>query len=163
MTHIKCLLLLAFAIFGVSCQTVPSAPPKQMQIRTTAYTHTEADHVSYGKQTASGTKLKNAREYTSAACDWSFLPVGTVFTIKGHPSKYVIDDYGSALVGTQTIDIYCPSKYEMNRWGVKIVDIDIVNVGDYQKSLAILRPRTKYPHVRNMVSQLEKEHEVRSL
>ena len=78
-------------------------------VRTTAYTHSESDHIIYGARTAVGTNLKygNVR---SAAADWSVFPVGTIFQIEGLPYVYQVDDYGSALVGTNTIDLYKPDK-----------------------------------------------------
>ncbi len=150
------LLLCAVVIGATSCQTHPhyEYPTK---VRTTAYTHTESDHVKYGRQTAIGTQLKRKVEYSSAACDWSFLPVGTTFTIAGDPHKYVIDDYGSALVGTQTIDIYCPSRRLMNEWGVKLVDINVEDMGDYQRSLLVLQDRSKYPHIRQMIASIKQK------
>ena len=53
----------------------------------------------------------------SAAADWSRYPVGTRFRIVGKPYEYVIDDYGSALVGTDTIDLYKPSGGPHGRLG----------------------------------------------
>lgn len=149
-------LLVASLFCGTSCQSTTQAI-KKFTIRTTAYTHNESDHIKYGRQTAIGTILKNKVEYTSAASDWSFLPVGTVFRIEGDARKYVIDDYGSALVGTKTIDIYQPSRRDMNRWGVRFVDIKIESMGDYSKSLAVLRDRCRYPHVRQMVAGIQRK------
>ena len=40
-------------------------------VRTTAYTHSEADHLKYGNKTALGTVLRNTPEYHSVAADWS--------------------------------------------------------------------------------------------
>ena len=77
-------------------------------VRTTAYTHSERDHLAYGPRNAVGTALKYTSSVRSAAADWSVYPLGTTFRIKGQPYLYVVDDYGSALVGTGTIDIYQP-------------------------------------------------------
>lgn len=124
-------------------------------IRTTAYTHSEADHIKYGARTAAGTPLKYG-QLRSAAADWSVYPVGTVFQIEGDKSMYIVDDYGSALVGTRTIDLYRPSNYQMNLWGVRKVNIRILKWGSVTRSLAILRPRqSKAPHIRQMVSRLQ--------
>lgn len=124
-------------------------------IRTTAYTHSEADHIKYGSRTASGTALKYG-QLRSAAADWSVYPVGTVFQIEGDKALYIVDDYGSALVGTRTIDLYKPSSYSMNLWGVRKVSIRILKWGSFEKSLAILKPRkSKASHVREMVTRLE--------
>ena len=56
---------------------------------------------------------------------------------------YVIDDYGSALVGTNTIDLYKTNRLAMRRWGVRRVDIDILEWGSKQQSLKVLAPRAK--------------------
>ena len=61
----------------------------------------------------------------SAAADWSVYPVGTIFQIEGLPYVYQVDDYGSALVGTNTIDLYKPDKATMNAWGVRNVNIRV--------------------------------------
>ena len=45
----------------------------------------------------------------------------------------MIDDYGTALVGTNTIDLYKPTKLQMKRWGVRNVDIDILEWGSEEK------------------------------
>jgi len=131
-----------------------SSDDKRLNVRTTAYTHSEADHLKYGRKTAIGTTLKRSSSYTSAAADWSRYPVGTTFRMKGSRTKYVIDDYGSALVGTGTIDIYHTSKSAMNNWGVRHVDIEILKWGDYEKSRQILSQRTKYKHCRQMYAAI---------
>lgn len=123
-------------------------------VRTTAYTHSESDHIKYGARTAAGTGLKYG-QVRSAAADWSIYPVGTVFQIEGDSALYIVDDYGSALVGTRTIDLYKPSQSAMHRWGVRRVNIRIVKWGSVAKSLAILKPRQhKAPHIREMVGRL---------
>lgn len=95
-------------------------------VRTTAYTHEEADHAAYGRSTAIGTTLRCSRTYTSAAADWSRFPLGTKFQIVGEPTIYVIDDCGGALWGTDTIDIYRPNLAAMNAWGTRHVEIKIL-------------------------------------
>ena len=125
-------------------------------VRTTAYTHSEADHLQYGARTAAGTRLLHG-QVRSAAADWSVFPVGTVFQISGDSNVYVVDDYGSALVGTRTIDLYKPTASSMNLWGTRTVNIRILKWGSYTKSLAILKPRApKASHVREMISRLIK-------
>ena len=90
----------------------------------------------------------------SAAADWSLFPYGTLFKIKGDNSTYQIDDYGSALVGTSTIDLYQPSKKAMRAWGLRKVDIQILRWGSYQKSLSIMEKRTRASHVNTMVAAI---------
>jgi 3D (Asp-Asp-Asp) domain-containing protein len=122
-------------------------------VRTTAYTHTESDHIQYGARTAVGTGLRHGM-VRSAAADWSVYPVGTIFQIEGTPYIYQVDDYGSALVGTNTIDIYQPSKAHMKAWGVR--NIRVLKWGSFSKSLAIMKPRAHHPHVKRMVSRIER-------
>lgn len=124
-------------------------------VRTTAYTHSEADHIQYGARSAVGTPLR-AGQIRSAAADWSIYPLGTVFQIQGDPSVYVVDDYGSALVGTRTIDLYQPTASLMNRWGTRKVNIRVLRWGSPAKSLAVLKPRAyKASHVREMISRIQ--------
>ena len=126
-------------------------------VRTTAYTHTEADHIEHGRQTAAGGTLKYGKNYSSAAADWSKYPLGTKFKIDGMDTVFVVDDYGRALVGTETIDIYKPSRSAMNDWGVRNVDIKIIEEGDFEKSREILAQRTQFAHVRKMLTSINQE------
>ncbi len=126
-------------------------------VRTTAYTCSEADHIQYGSKNAAGTYLRYSDKVRSAAADWSFYPVGTVFRVKGMPHLYVIDDYGSALTGTGTIDMYKPSRAVMNQWGRRNVEISIVQWGSFERSAEILKDRVKYPHCRQMLSNITRQ------
>jgi hypothetical protein len=92
----------------------------------------------------------------SAASDWSRFPLGTRFQIVGTSDRYVIDDYGGALVGTNTIDLYKTSRAAMRRWGVRRVDIDILEWGSKEQSLKVLAPRRKHRIIRRMIAGLEK-------
>lgn len=153
-------LLLCLASVGlISCAGSTLATRKGTRIssvRTTAYTHTESDHIVYGKATAIGSDLKFGR-VRSAAADWSVYPVGTIFQIEGTPYIYQVDDYGSALVGTNTIDLYKPSKTEMKQWGVRNVNIRVLRWGSFSKSLSILKPRAHWEHVDKMAERIEKQ------
>lgn len=143
----------------------PEAPPAivgnrtgsrgVLSVRTTAYCHSESDHVAFGHLSAVGRPLRAGLVH-SAAADWSRFPLGTRFRIKGQPGVlYEVDDYGSALVGSNTIDIYCPSKSAMYRWGVRNVDIEVVSWGSFTESLALMNEHSNYPHVRQMVRDLQ--------
>ena len=68
---------------------------------------------------------------------------------------YQVDDYGFALSGTNTIDLYKPSREEMNAWGVRGVTIENLQWGDPKQSLAILRQRSRYRHVQRMIAEME--------
>lgn len=126
------------------------------RVRTTAYTHTESDHLVYGRRSAAGTPLRHGK-VTSAAADWSRFPVGTRFRVNQTGRVYEVDDYGSALVGTDTIDLYTPTRRDMNRWGARHVDIEILRWGDFEESRKILEPRSGHRHVRGMLSQMPTE------
>ena len=124
------------------------------KVRTTAYSHTEADHIKYGELSAMGKPLRFGM-VRSAAADWSRYPVGTRFRIVGKPYEYVIDDYGSALVGTDTIDLYKPSGDRMDDWGAREVEIEVIAWGSFGKSLEILEPRKEFgAHVKQMIDAI---------
>ena len=123
-------------------------------VRTTAYTCSEDDHLIYGSKNATGTQLRYTNKVRSAAADWSFYPVGTTFRIKGLPYLYVVDDYGSALTGTGTIDLYKPSKDVMNLWGHRNVEINVVQWGSFVRSATVLRQRDKFGHCKQMLTNI---------
>src|SRR2546430_9366873 len=98
-------------------------------VRTTAYAHTERG----GRRNAVGVRLSGAN-VMSAAADWSHFPLGTRFQIVGTADRYVIDDYGGALIGTNTIDLYKTSRVAMRQWGVRHVAIDVIRLGSNWRS-----------------------------
>jgi 3D (Asp-Asp-Asp) domain-containing protein len=119
-------------------------------VRTTAYCGSEGS----GKHNATGEYL-SGRHVRSAASDWSRYPLGTRFRVVGMDDEYVIDDYGTALIGTNTIDLYKPSRAEMRTWGVRHVDIDVLQWGSHEQSLKVLRPRKRSGMVRRMIASIE--------
>jgi len=126
----------------------------QMTVRTTAYTHSEADHLIYGRNSAVGTPLKFGT-VRSAAADWSRYPVGTRFRIQGQPDViYEVDDYGSALVGTNTLDLYYPTRGMMNAWGARNVGIEVLEWGCFQRSAELMKDRVHFGHVRRMFNDI---------
>jgi 3D (Asp-Asp-Asp) domain-containing protein len=186
-------------------------------VRTTAYTHTESDHLPYGNKNALGGKLHAATgairraEYTpravavsgddpadyrrasysgpalekfslketkttklvktkhgtqkvvvtrkpqigSAAADWSRWPAGTVFRLISTGQVYRVEDYGWALAGRNTIDLYMPSRSTMNSWGAREENIQILQWGDPNESLRLLQAHQGYRHIRRMVLELQ--------
>lgn len=173
----------------------PLAKTAFQNVRTTAYTHTEADHRQYGNLTALGTELHAAsrptvpraipigasenaagyqsvayvtrsqpflasnyaseQTYGSAAADWSRWPAGTIFRIVSTGQLYRVEDYGWALAGRNTIDLYMQTPRDMNGWGVRQEEIEIVQWGDARASLRKLAPHTKFRHIKRMVLELE--------
>ena len=198
----------------------PLAKRDFQNVRTTAYTHTESDHLPYGNHNALGGKLHAATgairraEYTpraiavsgdspadyrrasysgaalekfslketkttklvktkhgtkkvvvtskpqigSAAADWSRWPAGTVFRLISTGQVFRVDDYGWALAGRNTIDLYMATPNEMNAWGARSEPIEILRWGDPQQSLRFLQSHQGYRHIRRMVLELEGNH-----
>jgi 3D (Asp-Asp-Asp) domain-containing protein len=163
-TFQKVVVLGALACVAVSCESPQSVQGPQMRpatitgarrianVRTTAYTHTETG----GRRNAIGVRLSGAN-VLSAAADWSRFPLGTRFQIVGTSDRYVIDDYGGALIGTNTIDLYKTSRGAMRQWGVRHVDIDIIEWGSKQQSLKVLEPRKRNRLIRRMIAGLEQQ------
>lgn len=226
------------AVFLCSCGTAPSsrALPAYEQplaktdfqhIRTTAYTHTEADHTQYGARNALGGELhaaspairraenairpistdsddqfdyqrvaysdsphqpfsldepratttttrvtktrvtkttkgkhaatvaKKSPKIGSAAADWARWPAGTTFRLLSTGQIYRVDDYGWALSGRNTIDLYMSTPREMNTWGAREEPIQILQWGDPAESLRLLAPRQTHKHIRRMVLELQ--------
>src|SRR5438445_10511375 len=126
-------------------------------VRTTAYTRIEKG----GRRNALG-KYLSGHHVMSAASDWSRFPLGTRFRIVDTKEEFIIDDYGPALIGTSTIDLYKPTNLEMKRWGVRNVDIDILQWGSEEQSLKVLGPRSKHQTPRRMIAALQKKNVVRA-
>ena len=195
----------------------PLAKRDFQNVRTTAYTHTESDHLAYGNRTALGgrlhaatgairraeyapravavsgddpadyrrasysgaalekfslketktTKLVKTKKGTkrvvvtskpqigSAAADWSRWPAGTVFRLISTGQVYRVEDYGWALAGRNTIDLYMPSRGAMNSWGAREENIQILQWGDPNESLRLLQAHQGYRHIRRMVLELQ--------
>jgi 3D (Asp-Asp-Asp) domain-containing protein len=155
------LLTAMVAVFLTGCASrplpkyePPIAKTEYQTVRTTAYTHTEADHVKYANRNALGTTL-SCGTVRSAAADWSRWPAGTVFKIVQTGETYCVDDYGWALSGRNTIDLYKPTRYDMNSWGTRVVTIQVLQWGDVNYSYKVLKPRAKFPHVKRMVKEIE--------
>jgi 3D (Asp-Asp-Asp) domain-containing protein len=228
--HLLLLCASIGALFLGACESTPtkrtSALPKYepplakrdfQNVRTTAYTHTESDHLAYGNHTALGGRLHAATgavrraEYTpravpvsgddpadyrrasysgpalerfslketkttkvvktkhgtkrvtvtnkpqigSAAADWSRWPAGTVFRLISTGQVFRVEDYGWALAGRNTIDLYMPSRGAMNSWGAREENIQILQWGDPNHSLALLQGHQGYRHIRRMVLELQ--------
>lgn len=211
----------------------PLAKTNFQQVRTTAYTHTEADHRQYSNRNALGGELhaagpaihraelvtsatlayeapraipvdengsyspplkrfsmeerepvtpgpKRARRPTrvvkpprnarravavvrqpqigSAAADWSRWPAGTVFRLLSTGQNYRVEDYGWALSGRNTIDLYMANRREMDNWGARQETIEVLKWGDPEESLRFLRRHQDYRHIKRMVLELEGRH-----
>ena len=133
----------------------PIARTRFQTVRTTAYTHSERDHRRYGALTALGTPLRYNKTH-SAAADWARWPAGTIFRIQETGELCQVDDYGWALAGTNTIDLYKPSKWDMCRWGVRRVHIEVLEWGDPWASYRKLKPVRSCRHIKRMMWEIKK-------
>jgi len=149
-----CLLLLLAGCAAPTTNNAAHVAGLSRIVRTTAYTSAEAG----GRHDGCGGYLHcSGVPVHSAAADWSRYPVGTEFRIVETGEVCQIDDYGSALVGTDTIDLYKDSRHQMNNWGVRMVHIEIMEWGSSRRSLEILSPRARNSHVRRMVVALRQQ------
>ncbi len=156
----KCLNLIlagvaASLVVGCATQKPALTSAQRIQrVRTTAYTH--AERGGGGPRNALGNRL-SGQHVMSAASDWSRFPLGTHFRIADTNEEYIIDDYGTALIGTDTIDLYKANRLAMKHWGVRHVDIAILEWGSEEESLKVLGPRCKHRCVQRMIAGLEKK------
>lgn len=130
---------------------------RRRHVRTTSYSHMEFEKGCYGLKSAGGSKLVYTNKKRSAAADWSVYPLGTKFMIKGLPYVYEVNDYGFALVGTNTIDLFKPNLSLMRKWGTQKVEIIVVQWGSYEKSRKLLAGRRSYKHCRKMYNAIVKK------
>ena len=234
------IILLSGCETGGSARALPAyeapiAKAEFQHVRTTAYTHTEADHTQYGARNALGGQLrpagpafrsaenvrragaisdsddvdvinisssdvklekfsmdkpkKTTRATTtttvtttrvakakpvitrggkravaattslprigSAAADWSRWPMGTTFRLLSTGQMYRVEDYGWALSGRNTIDLYMANQRDMNAWGARQEPIQVLHWGDPQESLQFLRGHQDYKHIKRMVLELQ--------
>ena len=102
--------------------------------------------------------VSKAPQIGSAAADWSRWPAGTVFRLLSTGQNYRVEDYGWALAGRNTIDLYMPNQREMNSWGAREETIEVLKWGDPQESLQFLQRHQDYRHIKRMVLELEGRH-----
>jgi 3D (Asp-Asp-Asp) domain-containing protein len=131
-----------------------SAKPKKVPVTATAYSSGAKCNGAWAQRNAIGGRLQSG-QVNSAAADWSRFQVGTKFRVVETGKVYVVDDYGSAMVGKDKVDLFHTSYRDVYRWGVRQVNLEIIEWGCPDKSLAILKPRARAPHVRRMVQALQ--------
>jgi 3D (Asp-Asp-Asp) domain-containing protein len=153
------LLIGSLSLFASGCATTgrPTAAPtkpKTVPVTATAYSSGAKCNGAWAHRNAIGGRLKSGA-VNSAATDWSRIPLGTKFRVVETGKVYVVDDYGSAMVGKDKVDLFHTSYRDVYRWGVRQVTLEIIEWGCPDKSLAVLKPRTRAPHVRRMVESLK--------
>jgi 3D (Asp-Asp-Asp) domain-containing protein len=154
----RCVVVFLVLCWITACGRRPSPAPvplATLSVRTTAYTHQEKTQQKWGLVTASGAPLQATAAHNSAAADWSRFPVGTVFRIPGHPERFVIEDYGKALVGEDAIDIYRAEPDAVAGWGTRQLDVEVLEWGSLERSRDILKTRLHVPYCRSMYEAIE--------
>jgi 3D (Asp-Asp-Asp) domain-containing protein len=150
--------ILAGLILG-GCSTVDAkrsaSRPDWLCVRSTAYTHSEPG----GGRNAVGTRLRFGGEVSSAAADWSWLPLGTRFRVQETGRSYVVEDYGSGLVGKKTVDLYVPNESMMRGWGLRWVTVEILEWGSPAMSRMLLERRRDARPVRQMLAAMDQQKE----
>jgi 3D (Asp-Asp-Asp) domain-containing protein len=136
-------------------------PRKTTRAKTTTVTTTR---VSKTTTTVKGAKRavavsKSPPLIGSAAADWSRWPVGTTFRLLSTGQMYRVEDYGWALSGRNTIDLYMSNRNEMNQWGARQEPIQVLHWGDPRESLQLLQSHAEHKHIKRMVLELEGRNE----
>ena len=140
---------------GITVSPHTAQADKFVRAKASAYAAGSADNGQWAGRTAIGTPLRSGA-INSAAADWSKFPLGTKFRVVETAKVYLVDDYGSAMVGKVKVDLFTPSTKQMDRWGVRNVTLEILEWGNREKSLALLSSRaaSRYSHIRKMVASL---------
>jgi 3D (Asp-Asp-Asp) domain-containing protein len=128
--------------------------PFSMEERRTV-THTTKRAAKPSRNAKRAVAVPKPPQIGSAAADWSRWPAGTVFRLLSTGQNYRVEDYGWALSGRNTIDLYMPNQREMNSWGARQETIEILKWGDPQESLQFLQRHQDYRHIKRMVLELE--------
>jgi len=151
-------------------RAIPVGDPSGCEVRRAAYTPQLEPFSMDGTRRSTRTAKRPAKtprnvkravavskppQIGSAAADWSRWPAGTVFRVLSTGQNYRVEDYGWALSGRNTIDLYMPNQREMNSWGARQEAIEILKWGDPQESLQFLRRHQDYRHIKRMVLELE--------
>ena len=138
-------------------EAAPSSPelqPFSME-ETRTVTRTSKRAAKTPRSVKRAVAISRPPQIGSAAADWSRWPAGTVFRLLSTGQNYRVEDYGWALSGRNTIDLYMANQREMNSWGAREEAIEILQWGDPQESLQFLRRHQDYRHIKRMVLELE--------
>jgi 3D (Asp-Asp-Asp) domain-containing protein len=147
-----------FLMNDEEAKSKPVARKASAVTTTTTTTTTRTVKIVRGKRVVVRAKPEPPK-IGSAAADWSRWPVGTTFRLLSTGQTYRVDDYGWALAGRNTIDLYMATPAEMNAWGARQEPIQILRWGDSEESLRLLQPHQDYKHIRRMVLELEGNEE----
>jgi 3D (Asp-Asp-Asp) domain-containing protein len=138
--------------------SMDEAKPEVRKATTVTTTTTRTVKIVRGKRVVVKTRVQPPK-IGSAAADWSRWPAGTTFRLLSTGQIYRVEDYGWALAGRNTIDLYMATPAEMNTWGARQESIQILKWGDPEESLRFLQPHQHYKHIRRMVLELQGNEE----
>jgi len=130
-------------------------PFSMNEARTTTRVKTTTRVTKTTRLVKRATAVVKAPVIGSAAADWSRWPMGTTFRLLSTGQMYRVDDYGWALSGRNTIDLYMANSRDMNTWGARQETVQILQWGDPQQSLQFLQSHQDYKHIKRMVLELE--------
>jgi 3D (Asp-Asp-Asp) domain-containing protein len=148
-------------------RAIPVDETAETEVRSVSYSQQLQPFLASERRKTITVKAKGRRSTSStpaplipgsAAADWSRWPAGTVFRLLSTGQVYRVEDYGWALSGRNTIDLYMPNQREMNSWGAREEAIQVVQWGDPQQSLQFLQSHQNYKHIKRMVLELEGRH-----
>lgn len=136
-------------------EPAPKAKPAHGKAPNTA----KAKPAIRGAKRAIAVKKPEPPRIGSAAADWARWPAGTTFRLLSTGQIYRVDDYGWALAGRNTIDLYMANSHEMNIWGAREEPIQVLQWGDPQESARVLQGRQGYKHIRRMLLEIDGRYE----
>ncbi len=134
---------------------------EDVDLRQVAFTTSETRSTTKTRLTKTTHSVKRAvavakpPKIGSAAADWGRWPAGTTFRLLSTGQIYRVDDYGWALAGRNTIDLYMANQRDMNSWGTRQEPIQVLHWGDSDDSLRLLEPHQSHPHIKRMMLELQ--------
>jgi 3D (Asp-Asp-Asp) domain-containing protein len=147
-------------------RAIPVDETAETEVRRASYSPQLQPFSMSERRTATTVRTRKGRSRSSsaplicgsAAADWSRWPAGTVFRLLSTGQIYRVEDYGWALSGRNTIDLYMANQRDMNSWGAREETIQVVQWGDPQQSLQFLQSHQDYRHIKRMVLELKGRH-----
>ena len=130
-------------------------PKKGTRVTTTVTTTRVTKTTTTTKGSKRAVAVSKPPRIGSAAADWGRWPMGTTFRLLSTGQMYRVEDYGWALSGRNTIDLYMANSRDMNSWGARQEPIQILHWGDPQQSLQVLQSHIEHKHVKRMVLELQ--------
>ena len=146
------------ALGGVLHAAPPPAVPRAIPVTRTDHRpyrgRVSADRLHFAVAAVSREQL-SSQIYGSAAADWARWPAGTIFRVLSTGQLYRVEDYGWALSGRNTIDLYMATPRDMNKLGRAPRADPGRAMGRSGGKPAPARAAHQYRHIKRMVLELE--------